>query len=180
MKVLILGASGFIGNATALAFVRAGHIVYGQTRSSTTAKKLAADEIIPVVCDPHTEEGKATWGKIASQADVGMFPALLRRPLLIQQVVCDILKTSGPANALATFHHFVDLVGKRPRATPKATYIYTGGLWSLSRGVGGLETWTDERQPRTEYNEAVGWRAEVEDPVLLGKKRPPIRPRNLS
>jgi len=71
MKVLILGASGFIGNAAALAFVRAGHIVYGQTRSSKTAQKLAADEIIPVVCDPHSSEGKTVWGKIAAQADVG-------------------------------------------------------------------------------------------------------------
>jgi hypothetical protein len=38
----------------------------------------------------------------------------------------------------------------------------------MSRGPGGLESWTDERQPRSEYNGAVGWRAEIEDPVLLG------------
>ena len=71
MKILILGASGFIGKPAAVAFVRVGHIVYGQTRSLDTAKHLAAQEIVPVVCDPHSEEGKAIWGQLAAQADVG-------------------------------------------------------------------------------------------------------------
>ena len=71
MKVLVLGASGFIGNPVCLAFVRGGHIVYGQTRSRPTASKLAAQEIVPVVCDPHTDDGKVIWGKIAAEADVG-------------------------------------------------------------------------------------------------------------
>ncbi len=52
--------------------------------------------------------------------------------------VIDVLGSSGPSNALASFHHFLDLVKTRPRAAPKAMYIYTGGLWSLSRGAGGL------------------------------------------
>ena len=51
--------------------MRAGHIVYGQTRSHETARELAKDEIIPVVCDPSTDEGAAVWAKIAGQADVG-------------------------------------------------------------------------------------------------------------
>ena len=59
MKVLILGASGFIGFPTSQAFLRSGHIVYGQTRSQSSA---AASEIVPVVCDPYVEAGKSTWG----------------------------------------------------------------------------------------------------------------------
>ena len=37
-------ASGFIGLPVARAFVRAGHVVYGLTRSLQKAKQLAADE----------------------------------------------------------------------------------------------------------------------------------------
>ncbi len=37
-------ATGFIGFPAAQAFVRAGHIVYGQTRSAAKAKQLAAEE----------------------------------------------------------------------------------------------------------------------------------------
>lgn len=72
MKVLILGASGAIGYPTAQAFSRAGHIVYGQSRSQQTADvKFAAEEILPVVCDPHTDHGKEIWAKVASDVDVG-------------------------------------------------------------------------------------------------------------
>jgi nucleoside-diphosphate-sugar epimerase len=62
--------SGFIGLPVAQAYVRAGHIVYGQTRSQASAVDLAAEEIIPVICDPYTDEGRAAWGKIAAQVDV--------------------------------------------------------------------------------------------------------------
>ncbi len=40
----LLSATGFIGLPIAQAFVRAGHIVYGQTRSAAKAKQLAAEE----------------------------------------------------------------------------------------------------------------------------------------
>lgn len=70
-EVRVVDIPGFIGKPVADAFVRAGHIVYGQTRSKDTGRDLAKDEIIPVVCDPLTDEGRATWGKIAGSADVG-------------------------------------------------------------------------------------------------------------
>ena len=71
MKVLVFGASGFIGNAVAKAFSRAGHLTYGQSRSESNARSFAADEIIPLICDPLTEEGKKVWCKVAATADAG-------------------------------------------------------------------------------------------------------------
>ena len=79
---------------------------------------------------------------------------------------CSSIKSASDALSLA--NHFKHVISNRPRAAPKPTYIYTGGLWSWTRGAGGLETWSDERQPRSDYNPYVGWRAEVEDPILLG------------
>ncbi|KAK8847476.1 hypothetical protein IAR55_005334 [Kwoniella newhampshirensis] len=154
MKVFILGATGFLGLPAAEAFVRAGHIVYGSTRSeSSAARKLAPVEIIPVVCDPHTDEGRAKWGKVAAKCDV----------------VIDCLTATGPNDAVTTFKSFVSHLD-RPRGSPKPTYIYTSGLWINARGMGGLDEWTDERQPTSTYNEAVQWRPLVEGPILESDK----------
>ncbi|WVQ98137.1 hypothetical protein IAU59_005259 [Kwoniella sp. CBS 9459] len=154
MKVLILGATGALGFPAAQAFVRAGHIVYGSTRSAQSARtKLAPNEIIPIVVDPHSDDGKKTWGKIASQVDV----------------VIDGLTATGPDDALSTFNYFLEQVD-RPKGSPKPTYIYTSGLWANARGPGGLDKWTDERQPLSKYNEAVQWRALIEVPVLESHK----------
>jgi hypothetical protein len=63
--------AGFIGNPVAQAFSRAGHIVYGTTRSSSTAASLDKEEIISVVLDPTTAEGKEQLAKLAKKVDVG-------------------------------------------------------------------------------------------------------------
>ncbi|WVF69713.1 hypothetical protein IAT40_004492 [Kwoniella sp. CBS 6097] len=154
MKVLILGATGVLGFPAAQAFVRAGHIVYGSTRSAESAKtKLASNEIIPVVGDPHSDEGRKIWGKVAAQVDV----------------VIEALTATGPDDALGVFNNFLKYID-RPRGSPKPTFIYTSGLWVNARGTGGLDKWTDERQPVTGYNEAVQWRSKIEVPVLESEK----------
>ncbi|OCL05739.1 NAD(P)-binding protein, partial [Glonium stellatum] len=55
-KVLIIGATGYIGRALALALLRTGnHTVYGLARTPRKAADLASLEIIPVlgsVADP--------------------------------------------------------------------------------------------------------------------------------
>ncbi|WVQ69351.1 uncharacterized protein L199_007568 [Kwoniella botswanensis] len=154
MKVFILGATGFLGLPAAEAFVRAGHIVYGSTRSRKSAEEvLAPNEIIPVVTDPYSEEGRKKWGVIAAQCDV----------------VIDALSANGAKPAIDIFHNFLKHLD-RPKGSPKPTYIYTSGLWINSRGYGGLEKWTDERQPTSTYNEAVQWRPLIEVPVLESEK----------
>jgi nucleoside-diphosphate-sugar epimerase len=73
MKVIIIGATGFIGMPAAQAFVRAGHIVYGVTRSQSNAAALAKEEIVPVVADSSTPEGLRKLDDIACLADVGEY-----------------------------------------------------------------------------------------------------------
>ncbi|PUU73713.1 hypothetical protein B9Z19DRAFT_1196731 [Tuber borchii] len=51
VKVFILGASGFIGFAIALALRRNGHRVYGLVRDSVKGLNLAKHEITPVIGD---------------------------------------------------------------------------------------------------------------------------------
>ncbi|KAI3395875.1 hypothetical protein diail_812 [Diaporthe ilicicola] len=57
---LVTGANGYIGNAVARAFVRAGWITYGLVRSPSNARSLAIEEILPIVgsigdVDGHSE-----------------------------------------------------------------------------------------------------------------------------
>ncbi|MBE3050386.1 NAD(P)-dependent oxidoreductase [Candidatus Bathyarchaeota archaeon] len=47
--VFVTGANGYVGNAVARAFVRAGWVVYGLIRTHKPASSLALEEIIPVV-----------------------------------------------------------------------------------------------------------------------------------
>lgn len=56
---LVTGANGYIGNAVARAFVRAGWITYGLVRSTKGAQAIAIEEVVPVIGsidDPMTHE----------------------------------------------------------------------------------------------------------------------------
>ncbi|OBZ68780.1 hypothetical protein A0H81_11340 [Grifola frondosa] len=112
MKVLVLGASGFIGLPVAQAFVRAGHIVYGQTRSAEKAKQLAAEEIIPVVAEV---ENTAAYLPLVATLDA----------------VVDVV---GGMNIQATsalvLSATLDAVKQhRSPSAPKLAYVYTSGIW---------------------------------------------------
>ena len=63
---------GFIGLPAAQAFVRGGHIVYGQSRSEKSKEDLIKEEIIPIVLDPATDDGVRSFVEIAKNVDVGM------------------------------------------------------------------------------------------------------------
>ncbi|KFY72620.1 hypothetical protein V499_07243 [Pseudogymnoascus sp. VKM F-103] len=51
-SVLVTGANGYIGNATARAFVRAGWTTYGLVRQESLLPSLKAEEIIPILGSP--------------------------------------------------------------------------------------------------------------------------------
>ncbi|GFZ47799.1 hypothetical protein JCM24511_05546 [Saitozyma sp. JCM 24511] len=150
MKVIVLGASGFIAFPIAQAFARAGHIVYGTTRSAENAKALARDEILPIVCDATNDEGRALWGKEAETADL---------------IIDAIPSTTGAAPALATFKYASAISDGRPVGA-KITYIYTAGAWTQSRGPAGLAAWTSDTQPHSGRVGLTTWRWGVEKEVL--------------
>ncbi|KDQ52201.1 hypothetical protein JAAARDRAFT_50342 [Jaapia argillacea MUCL 33604] len=153
MKVLVLGASGFIGLPAAQALVRAGHVVYGLTRSAAKAKELAAEEIIPIVgevSDPSAWVQHTTHLDVVIEAVGGMEIKSLSAVLL------------SAISSAAKAH--------RPVGSPKLTYIYTSGTWV--HGDHRTEVVTDTT-PLTRCAELVSWRPDREqrvlnDPVLNG------------
>jgi nucleoside-diphosphate-sugar epimerase len=141
MKVIVFGATGFIGHEIALALARAGHTVIGTTRSAESAKKLESEEIIPKVCDP---------------AD----PSQYREDLAGVDVVIDAV---GGGNIASIGHIILDSaieVAKKTRPFgPPLSYIYCSGTWV--HGDHKTEIVSD-RTPITRPNKLTEWRLEIE------------------
>lgn len=153
MKVLIIGATGFIGLPVAQAFVRAGHIVYGQTRSEEKARQLVAEEIIPIVCGP---------------TDVNKYMSLIPTlDALIDAMGGTDIKVAGEA-LLSTVAIAASTL-RHPTA-PKLAYIYTSGTWT--HGENRTDVVSDTT-PVTRPAELVAWRPAqeqraVENPHVNG------------
>ncbi|KAI0775246.1 NAD(P)-binding protein [Trametes elegans] len=146
MKVLILGATGFIGYPVAQAFVRAGHIVYGQTRSAAKAKQLAAEEITPIVAD--------------TTDTAAYLPLVAHVDAIIEAIGGADVKTLSEVllNAAA------DAVqAHRPAHAPKLAYIYTSGTWV--HGDDRAEVVSDS-SPLASPVELVAWRPAQEQRVV--------------
>ncbi|KAL6303959.1 NAD(P)-binding protein [Sparassis latifolia] len=145
MRVLILGASGFIGFPAAQAFVRAGHIVYGVTRSQEKAKQLAGEEIIPIVAEV---ADRTKWLPLVATLDA-VVDALGGSDL---QKICsdNFNETVAAAREL------------RPAHAPKLGYIYTSGTWV--HGDNRTDIITDTT-PIVSSIELTSWRPAVEQVI---------------
>ncbi|KAF5340439.1 hypothetical protein D9758_013566 [Tetrapyrgos nigripes] len=150
MKVLILGATGFIGFPAAQALSRAGYFVYGQTRSSEKAKRLAADEIFPVICNPDS----SSWHHLIPTLDV-----------IIDTVGGD---GHGPDASKAVFQG-IEAAAKnlRPSGSPKLSYIFTSGTWVHGdQGWDILSDTTPVDSSGADSAPLVNWRPGVEQQVV--------------
>ncbi|KAF7290768.1 Epimerase domain-containing protein [Mycena indigotica] len=109
MKVLVLGATGFLGQPISQALVRAGHEVYGLARTSEKAKQLARDEVIPVI------------GTVDSDAYMHLIPTL--------DVVISAINAT-PDILTNTFNNVCGAAkATRLPGAAKLAYIYSSGTW---------------------------------------------------
>ncbi|EJU04357.1 NADP-binding protein [Dacryopinax primogenitus] len=141
MKVLILGASGFIGGPVSQAFVRSGHEVYGSTRSQEKAPGLAAKEIMPLVGEE--------WKSIAADMDV----------------IVDCTAAYGPDMAVPNLKTVAEISKKRD-SLYKISYIFTSGTWVHGNMDQRGGFFADERSPTKKSPDLVEWRALFERDVL--------------
>jgi len=125
MKVFITGATGYIGFNVAMAYRRAGHEVWGLTRSEEKARILSRHEIRPVVGSMQQPEG---WGAAAKNCS-----ALIHAAVDYQ--------TDPFALDKQTVEFLLSLAKQGPQ--PK-TLIYTSGVWVYGNTQGTL---VDETTP---------------------------------
>ncbi|MGD8427178.1 MAG: NAD-dependent epimerase/dehydratase family protein [Balneolaceae bacterium] len=145
MKIFITGATGYIGFSVAKAMRRAGHNVFGLTRSEEKAVMLAKEEIHPVIGDMQNSE---SYREKAEQCSVLIHAAADYQNNTVEldkKTVQTLIGAGASGN------------GPQPK-----TFIYTSGCWV--HGNTGYEA-VDERTPLNPI-EAVTWRPEVENMVL--------------
>lgn len=72
--VLVTGANGYIGNAVARAFVRAGYLTYGLVRNASSRPALNAEEIISVLGSAADPEFVS---RLSTQTPIGPFDVIV-------------------------------------------------------------------------------------------------------
>lgn len=146
MKVLVTGASGYIGNAVAAAFARAGHDVYGLIRRAEVADSLRMAEIQPVM---GTLQEPASFVEVAARCSVIVHAAI-----------------DYQADARALDRETVEaLLAVADRGPGPKTMVYTSGAWIYGDTAGEP---VDETTP-LDPTGVIRTRAEIERLVLDGQ-----------
>ncbi|KAJ7501254.1 hypothetical protein B0H11DRAFT_2189154 [Mycena galericulata] len=145
MKVLVIGATGFIGFPVAQALVRGGHIVYGLARSQAKGQELAKEEIIPVIGDVDSD----TWIPLIATLDV----------------IIDAVGGMDVKNLSASmFERVIKAVKElRPQDAPLLSYIYTSGVWVHGDNRKDIVT---DTTPIVRPVELVAWRPAFEQLIV--------------
>jgi len=152
MRVLVTGATGYIGFSVAAALRRAGHDVLGVHRSPEAARRLEAAEIRPVA------------------GDLESFDRL--EPVARECGALVHAAASTTADRVALDRRVVDaLVAWARAAAAPRTIVYTSGVWVI--GPTGGEIADESRAPRPA--ELVAWRPAHESAVLESASRT-VRP----
>jgi len=142
-KVLVLGASGYIGFAVATRFATAGYSVFGITRTEEKGKLLSKNEIYPVLGQA---QDTSKWLKVAEEVDI------------IVDALADYQDTT---TAKTVADALVALVKRQPHTV----IIYTSGVWvhGDTRKVNKLIV--DEHVPTNPFP-IVQWRPPFEKQYL--------------
>lgn len=157
-KVLILGATGYLGNNLANILVRNGqHTVYGVARTATKAKQLAAQEIIPVLCPDPINEPSAYLSLIRS-AHIDIVVDVAGANDGTYKILEDIKSISQER---------LDNYTKSGIKGPKLGFIYCSGSWvhgSTEKRVNDLDLVGPEAiAPPAPL---VTWRVALENSIL--------------
>jgi nucleoside-diphosphate-sugar epimerase len=140
MKVLVTGASGYVGSAVTAALVRAGHEVTGQHHS------------------PAAEAAVRRAGAKPVHAELGRFASLV--PVLSQQ---DAVVHTAADYQPAHDREAVEAVLAAARAAGRPFFfLFTSGVWVL----GEQPSRADESSPADHPAAAVAWRVGHEQLVL--------------
>ncbi|KAK4498970.1 hypothetical protein PRZ48_009481 [Zasmidium cellare] len=156
VRILILGATGYIGLATSLALRRNSHIVYGLARTPAKAQDLAKNEIIPIIGT--VEDGAYLKAIDEHNIDVVIDTAAVYDA---SWKVLEGVKKAGE-----------ERLKKRGKGSPKLGFVYTPGTWVHGTSSArlndlnpadrfGVDTASPAPPP-----DLVAWRPKLENAVL--------------
>ncbi|QIN80913.1 NAD-dependent epimerase/dehydratase family protein [Rubrobacter marinus] len=148
MKVLVTGATGYVGSAVVDALLAAGHAVSGLARSEGSARELA-DRGVSVVMGDVTDAGSIEGAARDAEA------------------VVHAATTHGP-DAEAADRTAVGAILRALEGTGR-TFVYTSGAWVMGDTPEGVEL-ADEETP-IDPTPMLAWRPPVEREVLGARSR---------
>ena len=153
-RVLLIGATGFVGSALASELLRSGFFtVYGLARSEAKAKQLAAKEVIPV---------------LGSVMDSAAYLSLIKTAQI--HVVVDCAGANdGSAKIL---EDLVEAGKERLKAGgAKLGFVYCSGMWvhgSSFERVSDLDP-VGTVHAKTQPPMMVAWRPKLEQDILSSR-----------
>ena len=152
-RILVLGATGYIGNALALSLLRNNHKVYGLARDPASANRLARHEIIPVLAS--TEDSDA-YIQLIKTAHIDVVVDCVGAKQTSAKVLSDIIEAGKE---------------RLKGGGAKLGFVYTSGTWMHGSSK---ERGSDLDPVGTEYAKAqpprlVAWRPQVERDVLSAR-----------
>ncbi|KAH7039408.1 hypothetical protein BKA57DRAFT_539654 [Linnemannia elongata] len=163
VKVLVIGAAGYIGLRVSQQLRQANHIVYGTTRSTANESTLLLNEVIPIV-GPVEPESSESHSILRPSATLPWLETVKSENI---DVVIDL---SASKNGVKTILEPLVRLSKERQANhqPRIGYIYGSGMWlhgsgdNVSSDLTPVGVKTSLHQPPT----LVAWRPELEREVL--------------
>ncbi|KAF9439052.1 hypothetical protein BGZ76_001028 [Entomortierella beljakovae] len=154
VKVLVIGATGYIGLHVVRQLRRVNHIVYGTTRTSSKENLLLVNEAIPIIGSLESENHQtAPWIDAVKKENI--------------EVVVDL---SGTPNGSKVILEPLIRVSKDRQSAylPKIGFIYCSGMWVHGSGVNPTSDLapTGVKTSLHQPPHLVAWRPELERQVL--------------
>ncbi|KAI9851781.1 MAG: hypothetical protein M1838_002858 [Thelocarpon superellum] len=159
-RILVLGATGYVGNAVALALIRANHEVYGLARSSQKAQSLSKQEIIPV---EGSHDSSAAYVALIESERIDVVIDTTGANDGSTQILADVI-AAGRARLAAQ-----EKAGRYPH---KLAFIYTSGMWvhgSSAERVSDLDVVGAEFGAKTPGADITAWRPALEQKILQAR-----------
>jgi nucleoside-diphosphate-sugar epimerase len=119
-RILIIGATGYIGNALCLSLLRSGdHTVWGVARTQEKARSLAMQEVTPILCPDPINDGQA-WHEIVHKHHIDVVvDASSAGPGVLE--ILKAVKRLGQER--------LDTAAKEGVQAQKLGFLYLCGIW---------------------------------------------------
>lgn len=160
-KILIIGATGYLGQTLALSLIRSGnHTVYGIARSPEKAVGLARQEITPVLCPDLVKDPQPVLDAI-QQHNIAVVVACGA-----DQEAAKVLEvTLAAGKQRLEQYQKINFIG------PKLGFVYTSGTWVHGSSLSPITDLDPAGTPLspTPSPELVAWRPAMEQQVLRAK-----------